>query len=252
MQRTPSNRRKFIANSFKTAALLSAPNILLTACGGGKKATAIPKKILVLEQAPLPYAYNAFEQVIDAKTMDLHYTKHAAGYVSNANKAMAAENIVAKNIETILANISKYSMTVRNNAGGHFNHEMYWQCLTPNEALRKIPEALLQKINESFGTVEKFTVEFTNAAKAIFGSGWAWLCVEEKTGKLFISTTPNQDNPLMDVASKKGWPILGIDVWEHAYYLKYQNKRIDYLNNIWQIINWNYVEQRRLSAYQWP
>jgi superoxide dismutase, Fe-Mn family len=250
MLKAPTNRRKFIGNSLKTAAVLSIPSVLVNACSSSKNNVAtVVNGITSFTQLPLPYAYTAFEQVIDAKTMELHYSKHAAGYVNNLNNAFAAEKITVKNMETLLGKISNYSTVIRNNAGGHYNHEMYWQCLTPNEADKKIPEMLEQKLVQNFGSISDFKTQFVNAAKAVFGSGWAWLCVEDKTGRLFISSTPNQDNPLMNVAGKTGWPILGIDVWEHAYYLKYQNKRADYLNNIWQIINWKYVESRRLGAF---
>jgi superoxide dismutase, Fe-Mn family len=250
MLKVPFNRRKFIGDSLKTAAVLSIPSVLASACSGSKNsAAAVVNGINSFTQQPLPYPYNAFEQVIDAKTMELHYSKHAAGYVNNLNNAFATEKISVKNMETLLSNISNYSAVVRNNAGGHFNHEMFWQCLTASETDKKMPELLEQKLVQNFISVAEFKTQFVNAAKAVFGSGWAWLCVEEKTGKLFISTTPNQDNPLMNVAVKQGVPILGVDVWEHAYYLKYQNKRVDYLNNILQIVNWKYVESRRLGAF---
>lgn len=201
-------------------------------------------------QAPLPYAYDALETYIDAQTMEIHYSKHHAGYVANLNKALEAYPDAPKSINQILANITKYNTAVRNNAGGHFNHTLFWNILAP--ATGQTPDAFLNEaITADFGSFEAFQSEMNKAAATRFGSGWAWLVVT-KEGKLVVSSTPNQDNPLMDDAEVKGTPILGIDVWEHAYYLKYQNKRGDYLSAIWNVINWQEVSKRHKFAKRSP
>lgn len=198
------------------------------------------------KQTPLSYAYNALEGSIDAQTMEIHYTKHAAGYVSNLNKAIAGTPQEKETLFQILSKVSTLSPTIRNNAGGHFNHELFWTMLTPEKNTQ--PSAkLLKAITETFGSVDAFKEKMSKAGADRFGSGWAWLSVD-KNGKLFVSSTPNQDNPLMDVVEEKGTPILGIDVWEHAYYLKYQNKRADYLTAIWNVLNWKEVSKRYENA----
>ncbi len=198
------------------------------------------------KQAPLPYAYNALERSVDAQTMEIHYSKHGAAYTNNLNIAIAGTPLEKKSLEAILGKISAESPAVRNNAGGHYNHELFWTILTPEKNTQ--PSAKLSKaIVESFGSMDAFKEKMSKAAADRFGSGWAWLAVD-KSGKLFVSSTPNQDNPLMDVVEEKGTPVLGIDVWEHAYYLKYQNKRADYLAAIWDIVNWNEVSKRYDSA----
>ncbi|MEO7801007.1 MAG: superoxide dismutase [Ginsengibacter sp.] len=194
-------------------------------------------------QEPLPYAYTALEDVIDAKTMELHYTKHAATYAKNLQEAATAEDIDAsKGLEDVLAKVSKYTVKVRNNGGGHYNHEMFWKCMRPKQENNKPSGALLQAIESTFTSFENFKTQFSDAGKNRFGSGWAWLYADGKILK--IGSTPNQDNPIMDVSDIKGFPLLGLDVWEHAYYLKYQNKRPDYISNWWNVVNWNYVEER--------
>lgn len=198
------------------------------------------------KQTPLSYAYNALEGSIDAQTMEIHYTKHAAGYVSNLNKAIAGTPQEKETLFQILSKVSTLSPTIRNNAGGHFNHELFWTMLTPVKNTQ--PSAkLLKAITETFGSLDAFKEKIGKAGAERFGSGWAWLSVD-KNGKLFVSSTPNQDNPLMDVVEEKGTPILGIDVWEHAYYLKYQNKRADYLAAIWNVLNWKEVSMRYENA----
>lgn len=192
-------------------------------------------------QKPLPYAYNALEPNIDALTMEIHYSKHHAAYVKNLNEALKGTEAVNEKIETILANISKYDVAVRNNAGGHYNHELFWSILTPKKTSLSVE--LTDAINSTFKSIDGLKSKLNEAATKRFGSGWAWLAVDEN-GKLVVSSTANQDNPLIDIASKKGTPILGIDVWEHAYYLKYQNKRGDYLAAIWNVINWEEVSNR--------
>jgi superoxide dismutase len=197
-------------------------------------------------QKPLPYNYNALEPFIDAQTMEIHYSKHHASYVKNLNTAVIGTDAEKMTITEVFANVSKLSPTIRNNAGGHFNHEFFWSILTPEKNTK--PSADLEKaINETFGSLEALKEKVNAAATSRFGSGWVWLYVGQE-GKLAICTTANQDNPLMDVAENKGMPILGIDVWEHAYYLKYQNKRADYLTAIWNVINWNEVSNYYKTA----
>lgn len=193
-------------------------------------------------QAPLPYAYDALEPFVDAQTMEIHYTKHHAGYVNNLNKALKEAGMENNtDLNAILGNISKYSTAIRNNAGGHYNHTLFWNVLTPNKSTRLSTE-LAAVIEITFGSMEAFKTQLSQAAASRFGSGWAWLVVTPKN-QLIICSTPNQDNPLMDDAPVKGTPIFGIDVWEHAYYLKYQNKRSDYLQAIWSVVNWDEVSR---------
>lgn len=194
------------------------------------------------KQTPLPYAYNALEGSIDAETMEIHYTKHAAGYVSNLNKAIAGTPLEKEDLTKILSHISKESPTVRNNAGGHYNHELFWTVLTPQKNTQASPK-LLKAIKESFGSVDALKEKLSKAGAERFGSGWAWLVVTPDK-KLAVTSSANQDNPLMDLAEVKGTPILGIDVWEHAYYLKYQNKRADYLTAFWNVANWTEISKR--------
>ena len=200
-------------------------------------------------QTPLPYAYTALEPHIDARTMEIHYSKHAAAYASNLRDAAKEEGVdTAQPLEQVLANISKYSAKMRNNGGGHYNHELFWSILGAGASPETGPEgALLKAIKTSFGSYEAFVSQFETAAKTRFGSGWAWLLVDT-TGKLVVSSTPNQDNPLMDLAELKGTPILGLDVWEHAYYLHYQNRRPDYVAAFWKVVNWKAVADRFAAA----
>lgn len=193
------------------------------------------------ELPKLAYAYNALEPYIDAMTMEIHHTKHHAAYTNNLNNAIKDSENENKSIEEILKNISKYPMVVRNNGGGYYNHNVFWEIMSPNGGGEPKGD-LLQAILKDFGSFEKFKEAFNNAAATRFGSGWAWLV--NQNGKLVISSTPNQDNPLMDVAEIKGTPILAIDVWEHAYYLKYQNRRPDYINAFWSVVDWNLVAKR--------
>ena len=198
------------------------------------------------KQSPLPYAYNALESAVDAQTMEIHYTKHAAGYTANLNKAIAGTPMEKESLFTILSHVSKESPAVRNNAGGHYNHELFWTVLTPKKDTK--PSAKLAKaINDSFGSMDAFKEKIAKAGADRFGSGWAWLIVTPDK-KLAITSTANQDNPLMDVAETKGSPIFGIDVWEHAYYLKYQNKRADYLKSLWTVVNWDEISKRYDTA----
>jgi Fe-Mn family superoxide dismutase len=188
----------------------------------------------------LPYSFDALEPHIDKLTMEIHHDKHHGGYVNNLNKAIAGTENENKSLEELVANAGKISAAVRNNAGGHWNHSFFWEILSPNGGGK--PEGkLAQAIDDAFGSFDALKEKFNAAGAGRFGSGWAWLVVND--GKLSVCSTPNQDNPLMDVAESKGTPILGADVWEHAYYLKYQNKRADYLNAFWNLVNWKKVAE---------
>lgn len=192
----------------------------------------------------LPYAFDALEPHIDAKTMEIHHDKHHNGYVTKLNDAIAGTDAENKSLEELMANMSNYSTAVRNNGGGHYNHTLFWDILGPNGG--EPTGDLAAAITETFGSLDTLKEKMNAAGAGRFGSGWAWLIV--KDGKLDVCSTPNQDNPLMDDAEVKGTPILGIDVWEHAYYLKYQNKRPDYLSAIWNVINWDNVAKRYAAA----
>ena len=189
----------------------------------------------------LPYAHDALEPSIDKMTMEIHHGKHHAAYVTNLNKAVENTEWASKPIEEILANISKLSMAVRNNGGGHWNHSAFWQWMKPNGGGAPTGD-LAAAINKDFGSFDKFKEQFGNAGVTRFGSGWSWLIKQHD--KLVVASTPNQDNPLMDIAETKGTPILGMDVWEHAYYLKYQNRRADYIAAFWNVVNWDEVSKR--------
>lgn len=200
------------------------------------------------KQAPLPYKSDALEPAIDQKTMEIHYAKHHKAYVDNLNAQIKSYPELDKlSIEQVQAQISKYNLAVRNNGGGHFNHAFFWECLAPTNKTGKVSAKLLKQINQDFGSFEAFQDKFNQAATGRFGSGWAWLILND-AGQLEIVSTPNQDNPLMDIAEKKGQPLLGLDVWEHAYYLKYQNRRADYTKAFWSVVNWNTVNQRYDTA----
>ncbi len=195
--------------------------------------------------APLPYAHDALEPHIDTQTMQIHHGKHHQAYVDNLNKAIAGTEHENKSLAELVANAGKISPAVRNNGGGHWNHTFFWESL--DEKGGGMPAGkLAEAIHEAFGSFDTFKEKFAQAGMTRFGSGWAWLLV--KDGKLEISSTPNQDNPLMDVADVKGTPILGVDVWEHAYYLKYQNRRADYLAAFWNVVDWKKVADRFEAA----
>jgi len=189
----------------------------------------------------LPYATDALEPHIDKMTMEIHHGKHHQAYVTNLNKALEGKPEANNAIEDIIKNISKFPPAVRNNGGGHFNHTMFWTILSPNGGGEPSGE-LATAINAAFGSFSEFKTKFAEAGATRFGSGWAWLSVGADK-KLIVSSTPNQDNPLMDIAEVKGTPILGMDVWEHAYYLKYQNRRPDYIAAFWNVVNWNHVTE---------
>lgn len=238
------SRRTFISNSAKVGLTVGIFGSGLTDLFGNSSSPALATGFT---QQPLTFGFGALEPYIDTRTMEIHYTKHAASYASNLRDAVKEEGVAADQaLEDVLASISKYTSKMRNNAGGHYNHELFWSILGPPTAVG--PEGdLLNAINSSFGSFENFVTLFETAAKTRFGSGWAWLLVDAN-GKLVVSSTPNQDNPLMDLAEVKGTPILGLDVWEHAYYLHYQNRRPDYVTAFWKVVNWNAVAARFAAA----
>jgi len=194
----------------------------------------------------LAYEYDALEPHFDKRTMKIHHTKHHNGYTNKLNAAIEGTKLEGKKIEEILKHAGKHSTAVRNNGGGYYNHMLFWKLMSPNGG-GKPRGAVAKAIKKDFGSFEKMVEEFKAAAGSRFGSGWAWLCVSSR-GKLFVTSTPNQDNPLMDVADKKGKPILGLDVWEHAYYLKYQNKRPDYVNAFFEVVDWSMVSRLYTKA----
>ncbi len=197
------------------------------------------------ELPALPYGYDALEPYIDKMTMEIHHGKHHGGYVSKLNAAVEGTDLEGKSLEELLKGVSKHSAAVRNNGGGHFNHSLFWTIMKKGGGGKPSGD-LSSALNSAFGSFDDFKKQFSNAAATRFGSGWAWLIVQN--GKLAICSTPNQDNPLMDVSESKGTPILGLDVWEHAYYLKYQNKRPEYIENWYNLINWDEVASRFSKA----
>ena len=204
------------------------------------------KKIMAFELPKLGYAYDALEPHIDARTMEIHHTKHHQGYTNNLNAAIEGTNLAGKSIEDILTNLDMNNAAVRNNGGGFYNHSLFWEIMKP-EGKGYLSGELKDAIIAAYGSVDAFKDVFSKAAATRFGSGWAWLCVH-KGGKVEVCSTPNQDNPLMPGVSCGGTPILGIDVWEHAYYLNYQNRRPDYINAFFSVINWNEAEKRYAAA----
>jgi Fe-Mn family superoxide dismutase len=200
---------------------------------------------MAFELPKLPYAYNALEPSIDARTMEIHYTKHHNAYVTNLNAAVAGKPEEKLSIEEICKNISKYAPAVRNNGGGHYNHSLFWTIMKPGGGGEPTGE-LAEAIKSAFSSFTDFKTQFSDAGTKRFGSGWAWLSVSGK--KLQVSSSPNQDNPLMDIAEVKGTPLLGMDVWEHAYYLHYQNRRPEYIAAFWNVINWDEVSKRYKAA----
>ncbi len=206
-----------------------------------------PRHIREFKLPELPYAYDALEPYIDAETMKIHHTKHHAGYAAKFNIAVKEAGINGKNAREILSEVSQYPDAVRNNGGGYFNHKLFWRVLSPGGGGE--PEGiLLDAINDSFGSFEAFKTSFSQAAKTLFGSGWVWLILSE--GELKITATQNQDSPLMDIAEVKGTPLLMIDVWEHAYYLKYQNRRAEYVSAFWNIVNWEFISNKYSKLMQ--
>ncbi|HBK70585.1 MAG TPA: superoxide dismutase [Flavobacteriaceae bacterium] len=201
---------------------------------------------MAFELPKLGYAYDALEPHIDARTMEIHHTKHHNGYTNNLNNAIAGTDLEGKSIEDVLDNLDMNNAAVRNNGGGFYNHRLFWEVMNP-EGKGRLSGALQDAINDAYGSFDEFKTAFSKAAGTRFGSGWAWLCVH-KGGKVEICSTPNQDNPLMSGVGCGGAPILGLDVWEHAYYLNYQNRRPDYINAFFNVINWNEVEKRYDAA----
>ncbi|WP_234572745.1 superoxide dismutase [Rhodohalobacter sp. 614A] len=198
------------------------------------------------ELPKLPYDYNALEPSIDAKTMEIHHTKHHQGYTTKFNNAIEGTDLEDQAIEDIFSSVSSHSTAVRNNGGGFYNHSLFWSILAPNAGGTPTGD-LAEAIDNAFGSFDAFKEEFAAAAGSRFGSGWAWLIVNAG-GDLEITSTPNQDNPLMDVADVQGTPILGLDVWEHAYYLNYQNRRPDYISSFWDVVNWDQVSENYSAA----
>ena len=196
---------------------------------------------MAFELPQLPYSYNALEPHIDSLTMEIHHTKHHGAYTNNLNKAIEGTELDKMPIDALLKNVSKHSPAVRNNGGGYYNHNLFWSIMSPNGGGKPSGE-LAKAIDKQFGSFEAFKEKFSNAAATRFGSGWSWLI--DKQGELVVFSTPNQDNPIMDLAEIKGYPLLALDVWEHAYYLKYQNRRPDYINSFWHVVNWAEVERR--------
>jgi len=194
----------------------------------------------------LPYGFDALEPSIDSKTMQIHHDKHHGGYVTKLNNAVDGTPQADSSIEDLMKNVGSYSTAVRNNGGGHFNHSLFWSVLSPDGGGSPSGD-LSSAIDSAFGSFDSFKEDFAQAAGTRFGSGWAWLIVDD-SGSLKVTSTPNQDNPMMDIAEKQGTPILGLDVWEHAYYLKYQNKRPDYISAFWDVVNWDEVGKRYTDA----
>jgi len=243
-----NSRRDFIKNTGKASIAIGLSATILPSWA---KSNSLPTSILSVPytQQPLPYGYKDLDVAIDALTMEIHYTKHAAAYAKNLAEACVAEKIDTKSVslESLLANVSRYSAKARNNGGGHYNHEFFWQSMSRSSA--GMPSGkLMDAIVKDFGSFEAFKTQFADAGKTRFGSGWAWL-IASNDKKLIVGSTANQDNPLMDItaANLKGTPLVGLDVWEHAYYLRYQNKRPDYINNWWNVVNWNFVQDRFAS-----
>lgn len=231
------DRRNFLLNTAKATAATMVTIPLVT---DQAQAATECGDAFTFKQAPLPYAFDALEPVIDKETMNIHYTKHHAAYIKNVNDAIAADHIHVKDASEIFKHIKKYSQKVRDNAGGAWNHDFFWKAMKPGGS--KIPAKLSDALQTNFGSFESFKEEFSKAASGRFGSGWAWLVKDGNALK--IGSTPNQDNPLMQDADFKGTPLLGLDVWEHAYYLKYQNRRADYIKNWFDIVNWEFVAQQ--------
>jgi len=235
------HRRKFILSLAALPVIASANKVYKSFNKNNNERKTIMGKF---ELPALPYAYDALEPYIDKMTMEIHYTKHHNAYVTNLNKAVDGTELAGKSLEELLKNISKLPAAVRNNGGGHFNHSFFWKLMKKSGGTPK--GELATAINSTFGSVDDLKKKFNEAALGRFGSGWAWLV--NSNGKLVVSSTPNQDNPLMDVADVKGSPILGLDVWEHAYYLKYQNRRNEYAENWWNVVNWDQALTNYLAA----
>ncbi len=235
-------RRKFLTSvAALTAGVFAAPKVFSITNNTINKRNITMAKF---ELPQLPYAYDALEPYMDKMTMEIHHSKHHATYTANFNKVLEDNKIEAASAEEVLKSVSKYPVAVRNNGGGYVNHNFFWLSLS---GVKSEPSAeLVAAINASFGSLDEFKKQFSNAALTRFGSGWAWLVLSN--GKLVITSTPNQDSPIMDVADVKGAPLLNLDVWEHAYYLKYQNRRAEFIENFWHVVNWAEVSKRYAAA----
>lgn len=247
-KQNPNTRREFLVTAGKASLAAGLGISVLPSMAAVKN--EIPR--IMAEEIPytqqaLGYAYTALEPVIDAMTMEIHYSKHAAAYAKNLADAVTAEKVDSTSmpLTKLLSGVSKYSAKMRNNAGGHYNHEFFWKSMRAANDDNKPSGALAEAITKDFNSFDAFKTQFTDAGKNRFGSGWAWL-VMTNDKKLVIGSTPNQDNPLMDLSDLKGTPLLGLDVWEHAYYLKYQNRRPDYINAWWKLVNWEVVAGRMM------
>ncbi len=237
-------RRNFLRTAaVSAAAALVSPAGLYT--DNRKHTTHKENDAMPFTLPALPYPTDALEPSIDKMTMEIHHGKHHAGYVNNLNKAVENTDLAGKSIEELLAGVSKLPVAVRNNGGGHFNHSLFWTIMTPKGAGKPSGD-LASAIDRDFGSFDKFKEAFSAAGATRFGSGWAWLVTQK--GKLVVCSTPNQDNPAMDIADVKGTPVLGMDVWEHAYYLKYQNRRPEYIAAFWNVVNWDEVSKRFKNA----
>lgn len=239
------NRRKFI---YSVAAISAASAIepFAKSIYNISNKNERSKNIMAKFELPaLPYGYDALEPYVDKMTMEIHHDKHHAGYVNNLNKAVEGTEMATKSLDELVMNVSKYPVAIRNNGGGHWNHSLFWTLMKQNGG-DEPTGVLADAIKSSFGSFAEFKTQFSNAGATRFGSGWAWLVVQN--GKLVVGSTPNQDNPLMDVSDFKGTPVLGLDVWEHAYYLKYQNRRPEYIENWWKVINWAEASKRFSEA----
>jgi superoxide dismutase, Fe-Mn family len=228
--------------TFLKSVFLGAAGVAASGFSSKLKAAKTNKKwdgVFMLPE--LPYAYGALEPFIDAETMELHYTRHHAAYTDKLNAAVAAAGLTGKSAHELLKDVSQYPESIRNNGGGYLNHKLFWKMLAPPTGKQPSAE-LLAALNRDFGSLDVFKEKFSAAAKSVFGSGWAWLIADK--GKLKITTTRNQDNPIMDIADEKGVPVLCLDVWEHAYYIRNQNRRVDYIEAFWNVVNWDFVSQR--------
>jgi Fe-Mn family superoxide dismutase len=228
--------------AFLKSVFLGSTGLFLTGLSSKLRAAKVKRKWngeFVLPE--LAFAYNALEPYIDAQTMELHYTKHHAAYTEKFNAAVKEAGLTGKTAIEILREVSKYPASIRNMGGGYFNHKLFWKMLAPAKGQKPSAE-LMEALNRDFGSFDGFKDKFNAAAKTVFGSGWAWLIASDD--KLRITVTPNQDSPVMDIVAEKGIPLLCIDVWEHAYYLKYQNRRPEYIDAFWNVINWDFVSQR--------
>ena len=244
----PLLRPLALAGAAALALAGAAPAFAQAAAPAAAPAPAATPAPAAFTLPPLGYGYDALEPVIDTETMTIHHSKHHQAYVDNLNKAVAADPALAgQSLDQLVAKAGTLPAAVRNNAGGHWNHTFFWQTMAPVAQVGAISPALAAAIDAQFGSLEKFKAAFKAAGTARFGSGWVWLIVGAD-GKLAITSTPNQDNPLMDAAEVKGTPVLGNDVWEHAYYLKYQNRRGDYLDGWWQVVDWGKVSERYAAA----